>query len=239
MGKTRNRFSTEEQFFPTEKIKVFYDGIYAIVVTLLVLDLHVPEIRDAHSSGQLLQAIYQQLPRIFTFILSFFIICVYWFGHHNMFRMVVQSDMKLFWLNNLMVLFICFTPYPTALMGEYPQNTFAVIFFGLVGLLTCFSYLLTATYVFAHPELVDPRIDCDNLKALYKKVKFVPVFAYAIAILSAFYNSLLAIVLYTLIVLFYAIMNRNLIRIREEEELTKNSTLLQEGKSNNYQRQEI
>jgi uncharacterized membrane protein len=121
----------------TERITAFSDGVFAIAITLLVLDLRPPEV-GSHASAEQAAALMALLPKVQTFILSFLIIALYWQLHHRMFSYIERYDPALLWLNVLYLLGITFLPFPTAVLGEYGPEWFVVVLYlgnlALVGL---------------------------------------------------------------------------------------------------------
>jgi uncharacterized membrane protein len=105
--------------------------VFAIIITLLILEIKVPHLSDHTDSKELLEALRILAPKIISWAVSFFFIAVMWVQHHNLLRMAEKIDYGVVWLNNLYLLFLCFFPFPTALMGEYPHNRAAVLMFGL------------------------------------------------------------------------------------------------------------
>jgi uncharacterized membrane protein len=102
-----------------DRLKALSDGVFAIVLTLLVLELHIPEIEGAANGGDLLVKLLALMPKIIAYIISFFIIGVYWVVHNRLFRHIVRYDRKLLWQNLLFLLFVSFLPFTTALSGTY------------------------------------------------------------------------------------------------------------------------
>lgn len=104
--------------FQLERLILFTDAVFAIAITLLVIELKVPELehRTEHeASGALLRLI----PKFIGFFISFFIIAIYWTAHHRIFRFVRHLDNKLIWLNLLFLLCIVLMPFTTAYQSEY------------------------------------------------------------------------------------------------------------------------
>jgi uncharacterized membrane protein len=128
MFMVRKLFRTEEA--ETSRVEAFSDGVLAIVITLLVLDIKVPQTAD--SDAALWQAILQRLPMIGAWMVSFFFVLVFWVAHHTLFYQIEKTDRGLLWLNGLFLLAISFSPFPTALAGEHPGATPAVFLLSLV-----------------------------------------------------------------------------------------------------------
>ena len=100
-----------------ERVVFFSDAVFAIVITLLVLELKVPHINE-HSEPALQRALFNLLPRVAGFVVSFLIIGMVWFEHHRIFRYIADYDAGLLWRNLLLLLCVSFVPFPTALFSE-------------------------------------------------------------------------------------------------------------------------
>jgi uncharacterized membrane protein len=118
---------------PKSRIEAFSDGVFAIVITLLVLEIKVPSLKPPISDTALVAALLKELPVIFSCVISFAIIAVIWVAHHQFWHSLRQADWTLLWLNNLLLLFVVFIPIPTWMIGAYPSlHTPAVIYGGVM-----------------------------------------------------------------------------------------------------------
>jgi uncharacterized membrane protein len=104
------------------------DGIFAIAMTLLVLDLPVPQIARA-TDADLLRALADLRPNFASFVLSFILVGLNWMNHHRMFRNVVRADQRLMSLNVLLLLLVCLVPFAAAMLSRYGDLATAVIFY--------------------------------------------------------------------------------------------------------------
>ncbi|HEX5885691.1 MAG TPA: TMEM175 family protein [Pyrinomonadaceae bacterium] len=100
-----------------ERVVFFSDAVFAIVITLLVLELKVPHIAE-HTEPALRHALVELLPRVIGFVVSFLIIGLMWIEHHRIFRYIADYDAGLLWRNLLLLLCVSFVPFPTALFSE-------------------------------------------------------------------------------------------------------------------------
>ena len=108
-----------------DRLIFFSDAVFAIVMTLLILDIRVPDV----APREVLGLVFDLWPKILSYVLSFLVIGLYWIGHHQTFRYVRSYDRTLLWLNLVFLLSISFIPFPTALLGEYGELRFSVIFY--------------------------------------------------------------------------------------------------------------
>lgn len=102
----------------TSRIEAFSDGVFAIAITLLVIEVKVPENELVDRIG-LSCALLEIWPSYLAFLTSFASILVFWIHHHWIFSLINKSDVGLFYLNGILLLFITFIPFPTALLSEY------------------------------------------------------------------------------------------------------------------------
>lgn len=117
-----------------ERLFALTEGVYAIVLTLLVLDLKIPEAPVVTNAG-LLADWYQQIPNFLAYLISFFSIAIFWMRNHWILRPLKQCDETTFWLNLLHVFFLSLLPYTSSLVGHYEQDSLAVmVFSGSLGL---------------------------------------------------------------------------------------------------------
>jgi uncharacterized membrane protein len=112
-----------------ERLIFFSDAVFAIVMTLLVLEIRVPEVPPGLAAAEVPGKVLALWPKFFSYVLSFLVTGTYWIAHHQTFQYVRSYDRTLLWLNLLFLLSISFIPFPTDLLGEYGELRFAVIFY--------------------------------------------------------------------------------------------------------------
>jgi uncharacterized membrane protein len=114
----------------TARVEAFSDGVYAIAITLLILDLKVPTTHDGH----LALALLRQWPTYFAYLVSFAFIGIMWVNHHRLFTHIRRSDNRLLFFNLLLLLGVSVVPFPTALLaanlGGPDVRTAATVFNG-------------------------------------------------------------------------------------------------------------
>jgi len=99
----------------TSRIEAFSDGVFAIAITLLILEIKIPPVTQAPLSKQLLQ----QWPSYFAYLLSFLFIGIMWINHHRLFTHIRRADNGLLFLNLLLLLGVCAVPFPTAVLAVH------------------------------------------------------------------------------------------------------------------------
>src|SRR5215469_207692 len=111
---------------PKHRLESFSDGVFAIVITLLILNVHLD--RDQELTWQTLASLG---PDVLAFALTFVIVGVYWVSHHSMMHMIKAVDRRLLWLNLLLLLAVVFIPFPAYLLGRHLWNPLAAAIYGL------------------------------------------------------------------------------------------------------------
>ena len=110
---------SEEQEKETGRVEAFSDGVFAIAITLLVLEFKVPELPVGASNGDLLRALANRWPSLVAFLGSFVAILIMWINHHGLFRMIHRVDRSLLYANGFLLLLVTFVPFPTAVLAAY------------------------------------------------------------------------------------------------------------------------
>jgi uncharacterized membrane protein len=129
--------------WPTERLQFFSDAVFAIAMTLLVLDIDIPDV----DSSRLGNALRDAQPQVFAFVLSFAVIAATWVGHHRRFEIVRVADTRLVQLNFALLLVVTFLPFPTAVLSEYGSETPAVVLYA--GTVAALGLIQLATWAHA------------------------------------------------------------------------------------------
>jgi uncharacterized membrane protein len=192
---------------PTSRIEAFSDGVFAIIITLLVLEIHVPQVQGQNISAALERSLLAMAPKFLSYILSFVFVCIWWVAHHHLFHILKRSDRGLLWLNSLFLLWLAFIPFPTALMGDFPGARLAVMGYGTIATLAGVSFCLMRYYAFYVGKLVDERIDRHLLKlAMIRSI--INRVLHSIGVLLAFADTRLSITLYIVLPLMFFVPSK-------------------------------
>jgi uncharacterized membrane protein len=122
------RASSERKHDPA-RVLALSDGVFAIIITLVVLDLHPPQLTRGRSLGAALREI---RPSLVAFVISFVLAGMYWVGHRDLFGLVRRTDRGLVWLNLLYLLPLCLLPFGASLLGRFDREPVALRIYGLV-----------------------------------------------------------------------------------------------------------
>jgi uncharacterized membrane protein len=131
----------------TSRLEAFSDGVFAIAITLLVLELRVPETGERSLAG----ALAHEWPQFAAYLTSFLIIGIMWVNHHSMFRQIVRADRLLLFLNLLLLLWTALLPFPTELIARYlrtggPDSHVAAAVYSLNLTLAAIAFSLVWTH---------------------------------------------------------------------------------------------
>lgn len=178
------------------------DGIFAIVMTILVFELQAPEIWGSISNGELWHEMQTLLPVFLTYVLTFFMLFTYWRAHHFFVSMYAKNvDSVLININALFFMLVSLIPFSASILGAFSKNELSVIIFSvhtiLIGLTLYWMrrYVLFSDYI-KNPEITKREIRGSTIRTL------VPVFFALVAIPLSFYSINLSLLLLTLIVIF-------------------------------------
>jgi uncharacterized membrane protein len=192
----------------TARIEAFSDGVYAIAVTLLVLDIHVPDIAETARSGGLLHALTHQWPTYLAYVTSFLTILIMWINHHRLFQLIRKRDHNLFMLNGLLLMATTLVPFPTALVAKYlltPEAKTATVVFAGSYLVIAIFYNLLWRHISDH--LLRHDHDASWTRAINRQYN-IGLTAYVAAFLIAFVSPMASVVGNLLLAVFFALPER-------------------------------
>jgi uncharacterized membrane protein len=181
------------------RLEAFSDGVLAIIITIMVLELKVPH-------GEDLAALSPLVPVFLSYVLSFIYVGIYWSNHHHLLHAARQVNGRILWANLHLLFWLSLIPFVTGWMGENHFAAWPVALYGVVLLLAAIAYFVLArTLVSYHGR------DSALAKALGKDFKGkASVVFYAAAIPLAFVNSWLACALYVFVAVMWLIPDRRI-----------------------------
>jgi uncharacterized membrane protein len=159
---TRRLTGTSGPGMSVGRLEAFSDGVLAIVITLLILEIKVPE--PAEARGGLGHALVEQWPHYVSFLLSFFVVGVIWLNHHATINLLAGTDHRLQVLNLLLLLPVTVLPWPTDLLATYTKDgttsdqRLAVLIYGATSTAMALSFNVLWRYLRRHPELHKPHV---------------------------------------------------------------------------------
>jgi len=142
-----------------DRLEALADGVFAIVMTLLVLDLRVPEIAGSPAGAELSQRLFGLWPHFFAYVVSFLVLGIFWINHHFMFEHIERSNSRLAWINILFLMFVALIPFSTSMLGRYRLEQVTAIAYGLNLLLILLACLALWVYATGNHRLVSSDIN--------------------------------------------------------------------------------
>jgi uncharacterized membrane protein len=188
----------------TNRIEAFSDGVFAVAITLLILEVKVPEIEPGST---LFHALWPLWPKLLAYAVSFGVIGVFWIGHHIMFHYIKRSDRILLWLNTVLLMCISAIPFFAALLGEYQEDTTAVVLYGAFLCLTGLVFYFIWAHAARGHRLIRSSMPDDLISLGYRAVLIAPI-VYAAAALIGFISPLASKTIYLLVPIAYPIPSR-------------------------------
>jgi uncharacterized membrane protein len=191
---------------PTTRLEAFSDGVLAIIITIMVLELKVPH-------GESLSAVLPLLPAFFSYVLSFIYIGIYWNNHHHMMHTCHRVTGGVLWANLHLLFWLSLVPFVTGWMGENHFAALPTAFYGVALLMAGVAYwILSATII--REEGKDSLL----AKAVGKDIKGkMSVVFYAAAIALAFVDERIAQAIYVLVALTWLVPDRRIEKVMDSK----------------------
>lgn len=190
----------------TARVEAFSDGIFAIAITLLVLEIRVPAPDVTGHGSTLLPALVSLWPSYLGYIISFVTIGVMWVNHHSMFVLIRRTDRYFLILSVFFLMCIAFLPFPTALLAEYlPEpkgRRVAVAAYSASFVLIAVAYNAVWWYAVRHGQLLEPDADQEAVRTISKRYMIGPL-AYGASFALAFVNVWASLAVHGLLMAFY------------------------------------
>jgi uncharacterized membrane protein len=203
----------------TNRLEALVDGVFAVVMTLLVLDITVPSPTQPHAVARLLHNLLALKPTVLSYALSFVIAGIYWVGHHNQFAYIRRTDRPLLWINILFLMCVAFIPFSAALLAAYPGQRIAVIIYGANLIVVGLVLYLHWWYATRNYHLVDADLDPHVVRLATTRILMAPVI-YVVAIGLSFVNTAVSIGIYVLVPVLYILpghIDRHLLGLGHHE----------------------
>jgi uncharacterized membrane protein len=188
----------------TARVEAFSDGVFAIAITLLILEIKVPAPRAGDLAGQLLR----QWPSYLSFVCSFAFIGIMWVNHHRMFTHIQRCDDRLLIFNLLLLLGVTVVPFPTSILaahlGQPDQRTALLLYNATYFCIGIFFNLLWRSAASPHRRLLATDIDREAVERLTWRYAFGPAL-YLICGVLGWFNVPASLAMNLLLAAFFAI----------------------------------
>lgn len=188
-----------------ERLFAFSDGVFAITITLLVFEIKIPDIPEELVSSKLWPALVHLFPHIISHAISFFVLGIFWVAHHNMFAHIKKHDHILLWLNLVFLLCVASVPFPTSLLGTYPDERISVMIYSgvmaIAGIFLDIIWWYATTY-----GLVDGETNPEFVRFVHQHIWKAPIM-YGLAFAISFLSLTLSKLILICVAIFYIIPN--------------------------------
>ncbi len=179
-------------YLSKRRLEAFSDAVFAILMTLLVLELKSPILSEANDSHQLMEKLLDISPKFLIGTISFISISVIWINHYNFFHHFKLINHIILFLNVILLLTVSFLPYPTAVIGNYPMNETAIVFYGGTMFSIYLVFSLMKLYAYKDAKMIEDDYIVKSLSLKdYLKLFFSP-FLYLVTIAISFIHPYLA-----------------------------------------------
>ena len=189
----------------SSRVEAFSDGVLAIAITLLVLDL-----RTGDRAGQVGHDLLAQWPTYLAYVASFLYIGVIWVNHHALFTRITAVDTGLLWCNLALLLTASILPFPTAELafamgqGTYDDKISALVLYAVISAVMAMSWLVVFSYLQRHPQLLRPGVPADFFRTERLRA-FAGILAPFVPVLVGLWSPPTALVVMVATPVFYAV----------------------------------
>jgi uncharacterized membrane protein len=189
------------------RIEALSDGIFAIVMTLLILELHVPDLPSNAANVQVAPALWHLWPKFFTYAVTFLSLGVYWIAHHNMYHVIQRADRVLLWLTILFFMFVSMLPFSTSVLNAFRQTQIAPLFFGTN--LTAIGWLLYLQWAYAgsQPDMLAGFVTPEYRHTVNTRFILIPIIA-TLGMLVCYWSAQVLLIMYALLLPWYMIPSK-------------------------------
>lgn len=188
-----------------ERINAFCDGVFAIVITLLVLEIKIPEVDPAMAAVLLPRALIAMAPKFIAHAFSFAVLGIYWVGHHNLMQHIHRHNRTFLWLTIMFLLCVASMPFPTGMLIRYLNSQLAVIVYG--GTLIVTGLALDAIWAYANRHhLASKELSAEFVASVHRRILTAPLF-YLVAIGVSFINVNASLLIFALTAVYYILPN--------------------------------
>ena len=170
------------------RLEALTDGIFAIVMTLLVLDLSITGISQSSVQTELPRRLLESWPEFLSYVMSFIILGMIWISHHRMFHYIKRANPMLMWINILFLMFVALVPFSTRLIGDYLWTQVPFVIYGINMSLIFVVRLALWNFASGKFRLVDSSINPSVIKRLKLFIGIVPLIMFLLLIGVSFIN---------------------------------------------------
>jgi uncharacterized membrane protein len=189
---------TNTENISKHRVEALTDGVFAIVMTLLVLEVAVPHLSQSNVANELPNELLKLWPVILSYVTSFLILGMLWIAHHDKYFYIKRVNRPLLSITIFYLMSIAFIPFSTSLLGTYGDQQISVIIYGINIIIIGALSNLEWRYATKNHRLVESDLDPTFIKIMTKRYFLAPVF-YLIAVVVSFASIQVSIILFILI----------------------------------------
>jgi len=186
--------------FEKNRLEALIDGIFAVALTLLVLDIKLPDSATFSSNDQLWAKLLSLERHFAIYVISFIVIAMYWISHHIHFHFIRYTDRRLIWINMVYLLLISFVPFATDLVGDHKDLILPCEIYGVTLLALSGVSFLHLDYLSRHPYLTSKELTPEVVRLIKRRILLFTIIP-IISMIIAFYSTLLSLYTYLLLLL--------------------------------------
>ncbi len=196
--------STDTRTFEIGKnwIEALSDGIFAIVMTLLILEFHVPNLPLNAPNVEVAPALLALWPKFVSYIVTFVSLGFFWVGHHIMYHAIRRADRTLLWLNIFFFMFVSLLPFSTSVLNAFSEAFIAPLFFGanlsVIGWILFFQW----QYANSQPDMLADFVSAEYRKTVRSRMLIIPV-ATTLTVFICFWSVGISLAIYLLLLPLY------------------------------------
>lgn len=187
---------------PVNRLEAFSDGVIAIIITLMIFEIKIPEVADAATTKDILAAIWKVVPSLVAYSLSFVMVGVLWVNHHQFFHQLKNIDRKLLWYNLHLLFWMCIIPVPTSFLGLHYQKPEATALYGFIMFMNSVAFALMREYVHKNEHLMIDNLS-NALKNKMRKKLLMTVGLYFISIFAGYISVFIPLGIFLVIIAIY------------------------------------
>ena len=185
--------------FGKSRVEAFSDGVLAIIITIMVLELKAPHKADISELAEL-------FPKFFSYVLSFIYVAIYWNNHHHMFSTVERINGKILWANTHLLFWLSLIPFATSWMGETKFSNISAVLYGFVLLMCSIAYHIVQSSII-HLQGENSKLK----KAVGKDKKgMISPLLYILGIIFGIFAPVISLVIYTGVAILWTIPDKRI-----------------------------
>ncbi len=195
---------TPHMGFEKSRLQSLSDGVFSIVMTLLVLELISNDVIGANSSSELHRALLGLWPKALSYVISFAVAGVFWVAQHADVHHLTHTDNRYLWISIFFLFWISLLPFSAALLGEHHQYAVSAIIYGFNMLLATLTLHIGWRYAVSGHRLVKTELSALYIKRAHRRLLLGPPI-YLVGIATAFHNPHLSFLIYVLMAILYVL----------------------------------